>query len=501
MPADISHRETSREPLAYRMRKGVSYHVKRDSLILILGFPLRTIILNPYLRPLFDPLSAGDFIPFNRMTRLIENTEPDEIEILLNKLVRSGFLEYQGISPLAEHPFVSIIIPVRNRPEDITACLHSLNRVEYPPNKMEIIVVDDASDDHTPDAVSQFDVSLITLEEHQQASFCRNLGAQKAEGEILAFIDSDCLADPLWLRELVPAFKDASLGAVGGLVDSYFEEKGLDHYEKVKSSLKMGDLYRRSGEGDRFFYVPSCNLLARREPFLKVGGFQKEMYVGEDVDFCWRLQDDGYQVEYRPVGRVYHKHRNRLRPFCFRRFEYGTSEPTLQGTHGKRVKQLVFPPAASIFWGLVALAAIFKWPPWLGLGVTVLLIDAAAKFVKTRRRGVPIEFSLVLAAVFRGCLTFFYHFSAFVSRYYLVLSIGILPFVPPVSMVIIGMHLLTCVVQYFIRRPRLSFLSFSFYFSLEQLSYQMGVWWGCLKKFYFAPVNPQIVGRPPLKGI
>lgn len=482
------------------MRKGVRYYVRETSLILILGFPLRTISLNPFLRPLFDPLSASDFIPFSRMTELIEETNPDEIEILLNRLVRSGFLEYRGISPLAEHPFVSIVIPVRNRPEDITACLHSLTQVDYPRDKMEIIVVDDASEDRTPDAVSNFDVSLITLEENKQASFCRNLGARKARGEILAFIDSDCLADPLWLRELVPAFKDASLGAVGGLVDSYFEEKGLDHYEKVKSSLKMGDLCRRSGEGDRFFYVPSCNLLARREPFLKLGGFQKEMHVGEDVDFCWRLQDDGYQVEYRPVGRVYHKHRNRLIPFCFRRFEYGTSEPTLQRTHGKRVKQLVFPPAASVFWGLAALAAVFKWLPLLGLGVIVLLADATAKFTKTRRRGVPVGFFLVLLAVFRGCFAFFYHLSAFVSRYYLILCIVILPFVPLVSLVITGMHLLTCVVQYVIRKPRLGFLPFSFYFSLEQLSYQTGVWWGCLKKFYFSPVNPQIVGRPPLKG-
>ena len=131
-----------------------------------------------------------------------------------------------------------------------------------------------------------------------QASYCRNHAARQARGDLLAFIDSDCLAESAWLRELVPAFKDKSLGALGGIVDSYFNAKGLDRYEKAKSSLSVGTWFRRSQKNDPFFYLPSCNLVVRRRLFLDIGGFKEELVVGEDVDLCWRIRKSGYQIEY-----------------------------------------------------------------------------------------------------------------------------------------------------------------------------------------------------------
>jgi len=483
----------NRKPLAYRMREPVRYFEREGSPLLILNFPLKVIFLHSFWSPVFECLSKGNFVTFENIISLVNQSDPEKIELYLNDLVKKGFLEKEGFPILANYPAISIIIPVRNRPEEIAACLNSLSQLDYPPEKIEIIVVDDASNDSTPDVVSKFPVKLIALKEHKQASFCRNLAAQCAKGSILAFIDSDCLADPLWLRELIPAFRDTSIGAVGGMVDSYFEENRLDHYEKVKSSLNMGSWSKSSREGEKFFYVPSCNLLVRQALFLRLGGFKDDLHVGEDVDFCWRLQDDGCHVEYRPVGKVYHKHRNRLRPFCIRRFDYGTSEPLLQRLHAKRIKHLVFPPAESLFWGLVILSTMFEYTTILALSGITVLIDSLTKFTKMRHRDIPIKFPHMFMAVFRGYLAFFYHCCAFVSRYYLIWSIVIFPFVPFVSGIIIGMHFLAGIVEYFIKKPRLNPVSFLLYFSLEQLSYQLGVWWGCLKKLYFGPVNPKIV--------
>ncbi len=116
-----------------------------------------------------------------------------------------------------------MIIPVRNRPREIEDCLFSLGKLDYPESKIEIIVVDDASTDHTPQVASEFPVRLISLRDNRQAPYCRNLAAKNAIGEILAFIDSDCLADPFWLKELISAFKDARVAAVGGRVASWFQ--------------------------------------------------------------------------------------------------------------------------------------------------------------------------------------------------------------------------------------------------------------------------------------
>ena len=81
--------------------------------------------------------------------------DPVPTEKFLEGLVRKGFLEERGLPEIKEYPFISIIIPVRNRPDEITECLESLLRVEYPPELMEIIVVDDASTDNTSEVVAR----------------------------------------------------------------------------------------------------------------------------------------------------------------------------------------------------------------------------------------------------------------------------------------------------------------------------------------------------------
>jgi mycofactocin system glycosyltransferase len=489
------------KPLAYRLRDSVQYRERNGSPVLALNFPLKLIVLHVFWRPVFESHLSGKFIAIEDILSRVNHADPKETEIFLNGLVRKGFLEQEGFPILAHYPYVSVIIPVRNRPEDITASLQSLSRLDYPAEKMEVIVIDDASDDNTPEVVSTFPVHLIPLKEQREASFCRNLAAKRAKGEILAFLDSDCVADPLWLKELIPAFSDPSNGAVGGLVDSSLHEKGLDRYEKVKSSLNMGSWSKSSREENHFFYLPSCNLLARTNIFLQLGGFREDMVVGEDVDFCWRLQDLGHHVEYRPVGRVYHKHRNKMRHFCARRFDYGTSEPLLQRLHAKRIKQFVFSLPGVIFWGLVLLSITSGGIPLSVLCGVILLTDSLIQFTRIHQKNIPIHFPRLLLATLRSYLAFFYHCSAFVSRYYLFWALLILMFAPLVSAIVLGMHLLTGIGEYFIKKPRLNFPLFLLYFTLDQLSYQLGVWWGCLKRFFFNPVNPRIVRKPMILSV
>jgi mycofactocin system glycosyltransferase len=483
--------------LAYRLRKNVSLHETDGNVQLVLSYPLKAIRIHPCWRSLFKHLLDRKFSSFDTICSITGNRNPGELEYFLNDLVRKGFLERIGVSALWDHPVVSVIIPVRNRPDDIEVCLQSLREIDYPQDRLEIIVVDDASSDQTPDVVSRFPVRLIRLKQNKQASFCRNLAARQARGDLLVFIDSDCLADSSWLRELVPAFKDETLGALGGIVDSYFNANGLDRYEKVRSSLNVSSWFRRSQKNDPFFYLPSCNLVVRRRLFLDIGGFKEELVVGEDVDLCWRIRKRGYHIEYRPEGRVYHKHRNSLISFCRRRFDYGTSEPLLNKLHPEKIKQMVIPPLALSFWAGIILSVIPGYLPLLVISGVAGIADSVKKMLKIRRIGIPIKVSSLLFSVVRSYLAFFHHIASFVSRYYLFLSLIVLPIAPSVSTVILMLHLLAGTVDYVLKKPHLNLVSFLFYFSLEQLSYQLGVWWGCVKNICFRPVNPKVVCNYP----
>ncbi len=476
---------------SFILSKGVSIYEEGSNLCLIRKNPLSTISINPVWSPALNLLSQGEYISFNELCPHV-NADPAKIEIFLNSLVRKGFMESRGYRSLSDYPSVTIIIPVRNRPGDISDCLTSLLNLDYPKDKQEIIVVDDASDDNTREVVSSFPVRLIKNTQRMQASYSRNLAAKDARGDILAFIDSDCTADPLWLRALVPAFMDETNGAVGGKVDSWFDNKAIDKYEKVASSLNKGNRPRSSKEEGNFFYLPTCNLLVKKELFLKLDGFNVGMTVGEDVDFCWRLKDSGHEIEYCPEGVVFHKHRNMIWSFSRRRFEYGTSEPFLNKKHPDRLKKMFYMPLTVIFW-LTALASTLSGHYLLFLlcGV-ILLIDTHIKWKQVIKNELPIKYSRIISAVFRGYFVSLYYWCAFFSRYYLFLAILLYPIFPLAGLILFINHLLVTACEYFIKKPNQGFLPFAFYFTLDQLAYQLGVWYGCFRNHSFNPVNPRI---------
>jgi mycofactocin system glycosyltransferase len=461
--------------------------------MLILDFPLRAIAVQPCWRSLLENMNTTDFVPVEELSARVPDMPCDQTEIFLEHLVRRAFCECRGVPELPGYPMVSVIIPVRNREEDLATCLRSLCNLRYPAHRLEIIVVDDASCDGSARIATQFPVKVLAVRTHRQAAACRNLAARQARGEILAFIDSDCVADPSWLRELLPAFRDPAVGAVGGLVDAYFEEKGLDRYEKVKSSLQVSTWYKRSSEKERHFYIPSCNLLIRRGFFRELGGFREDLHVGEDVDLCWRLQKLGKAVEYRPVGRVYHKHRNHWWPFCRRRFQYGTSEAVLQQLHQDHIKRLLLPLPEFSFWVFLAASAWFSCLPLLGIAAAALIYQIYRRSQGVGGKGIPIRRITITRAVIRTSLALGYHLCLFVSRYYVVACALLWPLALRLSAGALAMHTLAGIIQFHLRRPRLNPFSFLIFFTLDQASYQLGVWWGCCRRRFFKPLFPRPV--------
>lgn len=149
----------------------------------------------------------------------------------------------------------------------------------------------------------------------------------------------------------------------------------------------------------------------------------------------------------------------------------------------------------------MVLTLFLGWMPLLGLGGIILLVDFLKKLTPIRRMDIPIRFPRLFMSTIRSYLIFFYHCCSFVSRYYLFWGILFLPWAPLTLAFIFSMHLITGIGEYLIKGPRLNLPLFFLYFSLDQVSYQLGVWRGCLKRLHFGPVNPQIVRKPSFKAI
>jgi mycofactocin system glycosyltransferase len=473
--------------MAYSISPGVRVVTTPQGDFLLGEKPLRFLKLN---RPLLELVKRGMKEPITPSSQ----AESKVLEALVSRWF--AVRNVAGACAPANLPFVSIIIPVMDRAEELGRCLESISNIRYPKEKLELIVVDDGSRDNSKDVAASFGALVLDSGGTGMGpAAARNCGSRSASGELLAFIDSDCIASTQWLEELVGLFDDPEVAAVGGLVDGMHTSSFLDRYELVMSSLTLGNRERSGQQGEDTFYLPSCNMLVHSAAFRTAAGFDPELHVGEDVDLSWRLRDTGYRIIYMPKGRVGHEHRNAFLPFIRRRFQYGTSEAMLQILHPIRHKKMVVPPvlAAAL---IISIAAIVAFSPVLA--ITALALMATDSFLSRRRlarMGLTLDWRTIFFARMRAMGSLAYYIAFHLVRYYLTpLAIASL-FFPRFGVAVLITLLCVGIMDYIVRSPKLFFLPFFFYYTAEQFSYGAGVFWGCLKLRRFSTYRMDLLKR------
>ena len=465
--------------MIYRLADGISVKATPEGGVLLSSRPLRMLRLNQSLLALARRLEEDWLAP----------QTPAESSVL-ETLAKRGFVQRRRppLHPGAEQlPTVSVVIPVKDRADELRNCLTSLHMLNYPRHRLEIVVVDDGSSDNSAAVARELGAVLVESGAVGGGpALARNRGAQSASGEILAFIDSDCIASPQWLVELLPVFAEANVAAVGGLVDGMYDDSALDRYEAVMSSLNLGGREMSGSAGDDTFYLPSCNLLVRKQAFMAANGFRTALQVGEDVDLTWRLRDAGWQIVYLPEGTVCHAHRSKLWPFMKRRFDYGTSEGLLKQLHPGRGKKMVLPAVLTVILGLLVGALVARSLLLLPLAAAVLLADTALATRKIRAQQFPFTLLQILLARVRAVGSLSYYLGYHLLRYYLLPFLLVALFYPPAGVLLLGVAGGVGLVDYRVRKPRMSLPAFYLYHFLEQLAYGTGVFWGCLRMKSFS---------------
>ena len=391
-------------------------------------------------------------------------------------------------------PLVSVIVAARGRHMATRACIQSLLALDYPSEQCEIIVVDDASEPPLAHALAGLPLRLLRQENNIGQSAARNLAAAEAQGELLAFVDNDCVAHPGWLRDLVPYFDEPDVGIVGGRVVAPPPAGRVGAFEAVRSPLDMGAVGGPVGPDEIVAYLPTCNLIARRDLLLAQEGFASDMRLGEDVDFIWRALRTGVRACYAPSGQIIHYHRVRLGALLRRRADYGSSEADLQRRHPASRRIMLLPKAGILLLSMLA-ALTVAWPAAIAFGavlLTIIAFELLTKFRKLRRLGVAVPASRIGAALLREHGASLYHLSADVSRYYglplLATSVLWPPLLPPAAVLL----LVSPISDYYRLKPFLSLPVFVHLYWLEMAAYQLGVWRGCLSRRTLRPLLPKI---------
>lgn len=241
---------------------------------------------------------------------------------------------------------VSVLVATRNRARLLKHCLHSLQNQTTPP--LEIVVVDNDSTDDTRTVCDGFKQTLpIVYQKERRVGlpFSRNRSLQFARGDLWAFIDDDCIANPEWLKQILAHFQQypQTVGVIGitlnacpinisSCVEYVYYLRWLDNH--VADVHDVGKL--SSG-----FCIDFKNA-AFRASFIKQFRFSTNAPYGdvgdEDVEIGYRLYRASQNIYYNPNIRVTHRYSTTIQRLFVRNFWNGYANQVLYRTHGLNVR-------------------------------------------------------------------------------------------------------------------------------------------------------------------
>lgn len=236
-------------------------------------------------------------------------------------------------------PFISVIVPVFNGETTLGMCLDSLEKLDYPKDNLEIIIVDNGSTDSSVSIANRYDVTVLHEPILKSSYAARNVGIRAAKGELIAFTDADCIVTPGWLKLLAAHWADDSIGCFAGEIEAYKPEDLIE-----KFSDRAGILRQNGTLSCPYLpYTQTANSAYRKTVFDQVGLFDPEMTSGGDADISWRMQKQlGLKIKFIPEALVYHKHRTSLEGLYsqFKKYEHGKL------SWGKAFPDYPLPPVA-----------------------------------------------------------------------------------------------------------------------------------------------------------
>jgi GT2 family glycosyltransferase len=222
-------------------------------------------------------------------------------------------------------PEFSIIIATRSRPSQLDRCLRALAGLDYTRERLEVIIVDDGSQQPLGAVVGPWRDRLeITLlgQPHAGPAAARNRGVDQARGEYLAFTDDDCWPAPDWLSRLAARFARTPDRAIGGRAINALPTNPYS----TASQMLIAYLYGYYNPDPQQAHFLTTNNLAVPAALLRIAGGLDPTYPragAEDRDLCDRWLQHGWGLTYAPEAVVYHAHALTLGTFVLQHFRYG----------------------------------------------------------------------------------------------------------------------------------------------------------------------------------
>lgn len=197
-------------------------------------------------------------------------------------------------------PMVSVVIPAHNEQQFIAQCIRSVIATGWPPDRLEILVIDHQSTDATAAVAHKAGAQILRALPEQRIGGVRNVGLKAARGEFVAFVDADCTVPKTWLSSAISLItSDATIGAVGG-------GPALSPPSGTWVERSLAPVTGRSGVIRKANSLVTYSFIARTRLLRNLGNFNDVVASGEDDDMSNRIRKKGLTLIAASDCRVVH---------------------------------------------------------------------------------------------------------------------------------------------------------------------------------------------------
>jgi mycofactocin glycosyltransferase len=460
-------------PAGTRLRLDPSARRLDGGRVLLGGLPLRLLRLTPAGAALVDAWARGEPVSGRTADRR-----------LARRLLAAGLAHPRAERGASTPADVAVVVPVRDRPEELRACLGAVGRAG------ELLVVDDGSRDPAAVAAAAraYGARVVRRSEPRGPAAARNAGLRATGAELVAFVDSDCAPQPGWLERLLGHFDDPAVGAVAPRITGPVDGSALGRFEAARSPLDLGPRPSAVAPGLAVGYVPAAALVVRRAA--AGSGFDEALRYGEDVDFVWRLARGCWAVRYEPAVRVEHRHRGELAAWLAQRASYGTSAAQLALRHPGAVSHLVLPAPSAALWALAA----------SGRPRGALCVAAASTLWLARLPAAPGVRPHGAALLARVHWQAGRQLAEVALRVYAPLTLPLALRSRRARALLAVAAAAPALAEWCRRRPALDPLRYAALRALDDMAYAAGLWAGCLRARNTRPLVPRLAPTPHPSG-
>ncbi|NYZ75078.1 glycosyltransferase family 2 protein [Candidatus Micrarchaeota archaeon] len=253
-------------------------------------------------------IAAIIFFSISRIGYFWVMLAPNLVLLLVTLVMLFAFFEKKPEKKMApkDYPRLTVILPVHNAQETIEKAIERVRNSDYPYG-IEVIAVDDASTDSSPQILAKLKgVKVLTMKKNVGKAAALNAGAKLAKGEVIAFVDADSYVEKTAFKHAVEAIlEDDEIGAATCFIRVADANKSiLRKVQEIEYYTGFGFAALASHLLDAIFVTPGPTTVFRKTAFEKIHGFD-EHNITEDLEMAWRLRRHGFGIAYSPDSIVY----------------------------------------------------------------------------------------------------------------------------------------------------------------------------------------------------